>query len=126
MKCEIGSGCRVVQKIAIQAVMKSFAAFIVVLAVLLSACRHRLAPPEKNEPVSERSEVGIPKVSGEQLGSVLRVRVAFGGLPPRDMAGALLHRDEIPDKARHLGSVGVHRRAYFRVDRNSIPISADG
>ena len=48
---------------------------------------------DKTEPTS------AVKITPEQIGSTLRVRVAFGGLPPRDYAGALLHRDEIANKS---------------------------
>lgn len=38
------------------------------------------------------------KPTAEQVGSTVRVRVAFGGLPPRESIGALLHREEIDNE----------------------------
>jgi len=57
------------------------------------------APPPVTEK-EQKQEAALPEEpTPEQLGSTLRVRVAFGGMPPRDYVGALLHRDEIGNKA---------------------------
>ena len=86
------------------------------LGLLLCSCKEK---PLASSPATNPSQGGaspsaapaIPEparppltVPAEQLGSVLRVRVAFGGLPPRDTVAALLHRDEIENKALAQGN----------------------
>lgn len=83
---------------------------ILPLALLLGSCKEKAAPQPSAEvgeaPVAEvektPSQTPAPKAAPlpttatrQQLGSLLRVRVAVGGLPPQDAAAALLHRDEL-------------------------------
>lgn len=87
--------------------------FFVVLCFFLPACRDKApvprdaaaAPAPAEEPAPPPSPAAAPAVAArpaaatpKQLGSTLRVRVAVGGLPPQDVAAALLHREEFSQK----------------------------
>jgi len=68
--------------------------------LLLCACRQESADAPPVGPVSiAPSPTPAPKLTPSQLASILRVRVAFGGLPPQDTIGALLSHEEIPLKS---------------------------
>ena len=81
---------------------------LVTLSLLTCSCQKRTAPPSTASPtptVAPAAVASLPstsppsaslQITPEQFGSVLRVRMAFGGLP-RDMAAALLYHDEISD-----------------------------
>jgi len=59
----------------------------------------KIDAPTPAPPPPVAKEAPLPeKATPEQLASTVRVRVAFGGMPPRETAGALLHRDAIADK----------------------------
>ncbi len=87
---------------------------LVALAFVLCSCKEKVpraqndatlaTPAAVAEAPLPQTPVAKPpprqaKATQKQLGSLLRVRVAFGGLPAQDSAAALLHRDEIPDPA---------------------------
>lgn len=87
--------------------------FVCCVPLLLSGCKGKPA----NVPVQEKTQpslaVAAPAIAPaltailapEQIGSTLRVRVVYGGLPPADTIGALLHRDEISGKMPTEGKV---------------------
>jgi hypothetical protein len=98
--------------------MKNLWLFVPVAALLVCSCQKKAAfesvntPIESTAPVAQSApptpspkeppkvETPLPEeLTPAQLASTLRVRVAFGGMPPRDCVGALLHRDEIANKA---------------------------
>lgn len=84
------------------------------LLLVLCSCKNKTAPPrteavaeadaEKPQPQTTAPKVALPtKATAQQLGSLLRVRVSAGGLPPQDVAAALLHREELPYGALRVG-----------------------
>src|SRR5687768_3079331 len=50
----------------------------------------------------DQTSVKPPAATLEERASAVNVRVAFGGLPPRDYAGAIIHRDDVGnDRVSH-------------------------
>lgn len=92
---------------------------LLLTGLLLCACKEKSAAPRDESAATTPagtaaqppSRTPVPKVEAlpaaatrQQLGSLLRVRVAVGGLPPQDSAAALLHRDEFAEKTLVQGS----------------------
>ncbi|MEI8107141.1 MAG: hypothetical protein WCI46_04930 [Verrucomicrobiota bacterium] len=83
------------------------------LVLVLGSCKDQAKRPlpesaaedAKNpQPETTAPKVALPsKATAQQLGSLLRVRVSAGGLPPQDVAAALLHREELPQGALRAG-----------------------
>ena len=76
------------------------------LCLLLASCREKPAQPVPPVPTPSVSAPTVlpAKATPEQLGSTLRLRVAFGGLPARDTVAALLHHDEVNDPSLARGN----------------------
>src|SRR5258706_560473 len=78
---------------------------LLALAVTLSSCRKseqslaESSPGNSAPPTATASPPVVPiKPTPEQRNSVVRVRMVFGGLPPRDFPAVVLHPDEIANK----------------------------
>lgn len=83
------------------------------LLLVLGSCKDQAKRPlpesaaadaENPQPETAAPKVALPtKATAKQLGSLVRVRVSAGGLPPQDVAAALLHREELPHGALRAG-----------------------